>query len=223
MASNLSSVPPVWPRPRPEIIGTKQPQAAATAPASATPCRPRRRWNACRRRGRSARRATNRGPRPFHLAAGQKRSAPTLSMPRKNTAMAKAAAWPSVMRAVSRGPSIWIARFRHRLQHTRRRVSSDDLCGSIRGPSRDHAIEQPAQGPRRRWRPTFIVCSWLMGASLMPAPRLVMMEKHRDLHADLARQDHFGPVDMPTATEPHHQAAQITSAGVSKCGPENQT
>src|SRR4030095_5018988 len=29
MLSILSSVPPVWPRPRPEIIGTKQPQAAA--------------------------------------------------------------------------------------------------------------------------------------------------------------------------------------------------
>ena len=28
MAESLSSVPPVWPRPRPEIIGTKAPQAA---------------------------------------------------------------------------------------------------------------------------------------------------------------------------------------------------
>ena len=28
MESNLSSVPPVWPSPRPEIIGTKAPQAA---------------------------------------------------------------------------------------------------------------------------------------------------------------------------------------------------
>ena len=28
MASSLSSVPPVWPRPRPEIIGTGTPQAA---------------------------------------------------------------------------------------------------------------------------------------------------------------------------------------------------
>ncbi len=28
MESNLSSVPPVWPSPRPEIIGTKTPQAA---------------------------------------------------------------------------------------------------------------------------------------------------------------------------------------------------
>jgi hypothetical protein len=30
MASSLSSVPPVWPRPRPEIIGTKPPHAAAS-------------------------------------------------------------------------------------------------------------------------------------------------------------------------------------------------
>ena len=28
MAESLSSVPPVWPSPRPEIIGTKAPQAA---------------------------------------------------------------------------------------------------------------------------------------------------------------------------------------------------
>ena len=28
MAESLSSVPPVWPSPRPEIIGTKRPQAA---------------------------------------------------------------------------------------------------------------------------------------------------------------------------------------------------
>ena len=30
MASSLSSVPPVWPRPRPDIIGTSAPQAAAS-------------------------------------------------------------------------------------------------------------------------------------------------------------------------------------------------
>ena len=30
MLSSLSSVPPVWPRPRPETIGTVTPQAAAT-------------------------------------------------------------------------------------------------------------------------------------------------------------------------------------------------
>src|SRR5687767_10789735 len=30
MLSSLSSVPPVWPRPRPEIIGTAAPQAAST-------------------------------------------------------------------------------------------------------------------------------------------------------------------------------------------------
>ncbi len=30
MASSLSSVPPVWPSPRPDIIGTSTPQAAAS-------------------------------------------------------------------------------------------------------------------------------------------------------------------------------------------------
>src|SRR5438093_8412710 len=30
MLASLSSVPPVWPRPRPEIIGTKPPHAAIT-------------------------------------------------------------------------------------------------------------------------------------------------------------------------------------------------
>ncbi len=30
MDSSLSSVPPVWPRPRPDIIGTGTPQAAAS-------------------------------------------------------------------------------------------------------------------------------------------------------------------------------------------------
>ncbi len=30
MLSSLSSVPPVWPRPRPDIFGTTTPQAAAS-------------------------------------------------------------------------------------------------------------------------------------------------------------------------------------------------
>ena len=34
MASSLSSVPPVWPRPRPEIIGTAPPQAATIGASS---------------------------------------------------------------------------------------------------------------------------------------------------------------------------------------------
>src|ERR1700761_8959852 len=59
MAASLSSVPPVWPRPRPEIIGTKPAQAATIGPSNSevrTPTPPVE-WlsiNALRQRQRNA-------------------------------------------------------------------------------------------------------------------------------------------------------------------------
>ena len=48
IASSLSSVPPVWPRPRPDTIGTATPHAATAARAGSRSCRRRRRSSACR-------------------------------------------------------------------------------------------------------------------------------------------------------------------------------
>src|SRR5258708_2337057 len=46
MESSLSSVPPVWPSPRPEIIGTMPPQAATTRASTRLTLSPRPRGNA---------------------------------------------------------------------------------------------------------------------------------------------------------------------------------
>ena len=54
----------------------------------------------------------------------------------------------------------------------------------------------------------------------MPAPKLVMTEKRRDLQPGLARQDHLGHRRHADRVGAERAAARI-SAGVSKLGPEN--
>src|SRR5688500_14265142 len=107
-------------------------------------------------------------------------------------------------------------------QHAAVGLLADDLL-------RQHQDVQPAimrLSSRRRstaaLAATVMVCSWLNGALLMPAPRLVMMEKPATLMPTWRARITSGTVDMPTAAPPICRAKR-TSAGVSKCGPENQT
>src|SRR5918998_1221473 len=95
MASSLSSVPPVWPRPRPEIIGTKPPQAAtagASARLTASPTPPVE----CLSRTGPGR--SQESTAPERVMARVRATRSSGDRPRKNTAMAKAAAWPSETR-----------------------------------------------------------------------------------------------------------------------------
>ena len=92
MLSSLSSVPPVMPRPRPEIIGThSSSQASRGARMSETlsPMPPVRVFVDLRRRARGiAQHAA-----AVHHRAGEVRWFPRAVMPRKKTAMAQALAW----------------------------------------------------------------------------------------------------------------------------------
>src|SRR5919112_2605507 len=93
--ASLSRVPPVWPRPRPAIIGTKPPQAAtagARTRLTASPTPPVE----CLSRTGPGRSQASRVPERVMARVSATRS--STESPRKNTAMAKAAAWPSLTR-----------------------------------------------------------------------------------------------------------------------------
>ncbi len=91
MDSSLSSVPPVWERPRPEIMGTKTPQAAARGARTRlvlSPTPPVECLSAFGP-GRSERSSTS----PVRIIDSVRAEISAGAMPRKNTAIANAAAW----------------------------------------------------------------------------------------------------------------------------------
>src|SRR5271163_449488 len=96
MESSLSSVPPVWPRPRPEIIGTYAPQAASIGASISETLSPTPPVECLSRigPGRLSSRQSRLAPERVMARVSATRSSSVI--PRKKTAMAKAAAWPSV-------------------------------------------------------------------------------------------------------------------------------
>ncbi len=91
MASSLSRVPPVWPRPRPEIMGTATPHAAtmgARARETLSPTPPVECLSTLRA-GMSERSTTV----PESRMARVRATVSSGVMPRKKTAMAKAVIW----------------------------------------------------------------------------------------------------------------------------------
>ena len=91
MASSLSSVPPVWPSPRPEIIGTFTPQAAASGASASETLSPTPPVECLSTfaPGTSERSSTS----PERSIASVSARTSASSMPRKKTAMQKAAIW----------------------------------------------------------------------------------------------------------------------------------
>ncbi len=93
----MSSVPPEWPRPRPEIIGTAPPQAAtigASMSETLSPTPPVE----CLSSGGPGRSASDQSRTvPESRIARVKATSSARVIPRKKTAIAKAAAWPSVI------------------------------------------------------------------------------------------------------------------------------
>jgi len=91
MASSLSRVPPVWPSPRPLTMGTTTPQAAAmgaSASETLSPTPPVECLSTLTP-GRSERSSTW----PERSMASVRAAVSASSMPRKKTAMQKAASW----------------------------------------------------------------------------------------------------------------------------------
>ena len=95
MDSSLSSVPPVWPSPLPEIIGTAAPQAAtigASISETLSPTPPVECLSVTGP-GRSDQSSTSPESRMAMVSA----TASSRLMPLRKTAMAKAPTWPSEM------------------------------------------------------------------------------------------------------------------------------
>src|SRR5271163_2493940 len=96
MESSLSSVPPVWPRPRPEIIGTYAPQAASIGASISETLSPTPPVECLSRIGPGGLSSRQSRLAPERVMARVSATRSSSVMPRKKTAMAKAAAWPSV-------------------------------------------------------------------------------------------------------------------------------
>src|SRR5262249_29227383 len=97
MLSSLSSVPPVWPRPRPEIIGTAPPQAATSGASMRLTLSPTPPVECLSSRGPGRLELDQSMTRPDWAMARVSVTRSPISMPRKNTAMAKAATCPSAI------------------------------------------------------------------------------------------------------------------------------
>src|SRR3954453_22571972 len=117
MLSSLSSVPPVWPRPRPEIIGTAAPQAARIGARISETLSPTPPVECLSSTGRS-RSQSSTTPESRMPVVSATRSSP--SRPRRKNAIASAPTWasespPSVMpptrKAISSGLSALPSRF----------------------------------------------------------------------------------------------------------------
>src|SRR5689334_18985597 len=142
MEASLSSVPPVWPRPRPEIIGTKPPQAATIGASIRLTLSPTPPVECLSMIGpgksrSSQSRVTPDCARPSVMAASSR-----AVMLRKNTAMAKAATWlslkvPSVMPRTTKATASSLSSCPSRFL---RMIS----CGSMRSRI---AFEEPPQQP----------------------------------------------------------------------------
>src|SRR6185437_6508982 len=142
MEASLSSVPPVWPRPRPEIIGTKPPQAATIGASIRLTLSPTPPVECLSMIGPGRSRSSQSSVTPDCARPSVMAVSSRGVMLRKNTAMAKAATWlslklPSVMprttKAIASSLSSWPSRFLRMIS-----------CGSMRSRV---AFEEPPQHP----------------------------------------------------------------------------
>src|SRR5258707_10160889 len=97
MLSSLSTVPPVWPSARPAIIGTKPPQAATIGATIRLVLSPTPPVECLSRSGPGRARSPHSSTSPERFIARVSAVVSARDMPRKNTAMAKAAIWPSAI------------------------------------------------------------------------------------------------------------------------------
>ena len=96
MLSSLSSVPPVCPSPRPEIIGTCAPQAATMGASIRLTLSPTPPLECLSSTGPCRSAASQRSTSPESRMAQVRATRSAMSMPRQQMAMAKAATWPSL-------------------------------------------------------------------------------------------------------------------------------
>src|SRR5436190_7157960 len=190
MAESLSSVPPVWPRPRPEIIGTNAPQAATIGASIRLTLSPTPPLECLSMIGPGSSRSFQSSVTPERTSPRVIATRSAVVMPRKNTAMAKAATWPSLklelvmpraMKAISSFESSWPSRFLRMIS-----------CGSMR--SRVAFEEGPQQPPHVlrggvRHRDGLLVAD----AARHHAGRVIGHHRQADnLHPGMARHDRLG-------------------------------
>src|SRR5437762_6477468 len=202
MAESLSSVPPVWPSPRPEIIGTKAPQAATIGASIRLTLSPTPPLECLSMIGPGRSRSFQSRTTPDRTRPSVSATLSAVVMPRKNTAMAKAATWPSLrvesvmpraMRAISSAESSCPSRFLRMIS-----------CGSMRSRvACEEAPQQPPQVARggigRRDR--------LLVADAARHHAGGIVGHHRDaddLHAGMARDDGFRRRRHPDGVGPQH-------------------
>ena len=91
MDSSLSSVPPVWPSPRPDIIGTATPQLATIGASSSETLSPTPPVECLSTTGMAS--PSNRSRSPESIIASVSAASSAGSSPRKYTAMSSAEIW----------------------------------------------------------------------------------------------------------------------------------
>ena len=110
MLASLSSVPPVWPRPRPEIIGTWAPQAASIGASIKLTQSPTPPVECLSITGPLKRSRSHCKTSPESRIANVRAVHSAADMLLKNTAMAKAPTWPSLAAlSVSAATKFWIS------------------------------------------------------------------------------------------------------------------
>src|SRR4051812_360388 len=184
MASSLSSVPPVWPSPRPEIIGTAAPQAASTGARISDTLSPTPPVECLSSTGRS--RSHSSTVPESRMARVSATRSPAL-IPRRNSAMASAPtcasespppAIPPTRKPISWGDSSAPSRLR--------RITSLGSIEVLR-----EARDEAHQVARRQ----IGVAQCLLVRELLPAHPLGEVRDGRhagDLEAAVAGQNHLG-------------------------------
>src|SRR3954469_7740220 len=130
MESSLSSVPPVWPRPRPEIIGTAPPQAARIGASISDTLSPTPPVECLSITGRSRLQSSTAPERVMALVNATRSSG---SIPRRNRAIASAPTCasdsePSVIPATRNSSSSAASACPSRLRRITSAASTEDLA-----------------------------------------------------------------------------------------------
>src|SRR5262245_12471059 len=143
MLASLSRVPPVWPRPRPEIIGTKPPAAARMGASIRLTLSPTPPVECLSSTGPGRSRSCQWSLRPDPVMCRVRATVSSSLMPRWKTAMAKAATWPSAMEpsAMPRMKKPISASLKARPSRFRRMIS----CGSMSAHPGEERLEKTGQ------------------------------------------------------------------------------
>ena len=207
----------MWPRPRPEIIGTAPPQAATIGASSRLTLSPTPPVECLSSAGpgRPASDQSSTSPESLIAPVSAIRSAGVI--PRSTIAMASAPTCasltvPSAMPFTRK--SSWSS-----LELAAVALDADQVGHVHQSPSLStKRTSSGARSSAARWA-SRRVCSWLSCVSLIPSAKLLIAEIAATRRPQWRATAVSCTVDMPTASAPSVAKARI-SAAVSKVGPE---